>query len=207
MTSASSVIVLAVGPDRLVARIAASLAAQSISDLEVVVVHHGDEPAVRRRVGPITTTFETRFVRAQATAPGAIRNLGVRASRGGAFVVLDGSEEPQPEFLSAVRSALDRAPQAGFATSLVASSSPPSSGRAGTAALPRLPRGAGGPLGSSSGRDDPSRAVRPPPRVRRAAGGFRRMGFHADRGRAGSCRHRGAGAVARPPLDRRRRAA
>jgi peptidoglycan/xylan/chitin deacetylase (PgdA/CDA1 family) len=119
MTPPVSAIVLAVGPDRVVERTVESLAAQSIAGLEVVVVHRGDEAAVRRRVAAIAGVFEVDVVETAATAAGALRNAGVRASGGESFVVLDGSERLDPEYLSAVRLALDQTPHAGFAASAV----------------------------------------------------------------------------------------
>ncbi len=117
MASHLSVIVLATGADRLLRRAAASLAAQALAPVELIVVHDSrDEAAARRRLEAAELPPAQAVVTAPAPGPGAARNAGVRACRGECVVVLDGSERLDPGYFQAAILALEHDPSAAFAT-------------------------------------------------------------------------------------------
>jgi peptidoglycan/xylan/chitin deacetylase (PgdA/CDA1 family)/SAM-dependent methyltransferase len=122
MSASISAIVVAVGPQRVVDRAIAAAARQACADLEVVVVHDGvDESRVRHDAESAGLTG-CRYVACGHQEPGVLRNAGVRASTAPYFAILDGSEEPRPEYLSHACRALEEAPHAGFATTPVVDS-------------------------------------------------------------------------------------
>ena len=87
-----SLIVIASGPERLVAR------AREIAD---------------RLTGPSTELV--MVPEAAGMTPGAARNAGVRRSTGEVLLVIDGSETLPPDYVASAQRALDAAPDAAFA--------------------------------------------------------------------------------------------
>ena len=118
MSPQLSVILLARGPDRLVRRAAESLAAQTLTGIEVVVVHdRRTEASARRRLAALGLDAPAAFVAAPDLGAGAARNAGVRASRGRCFAIVDGGEALEPGYFQAACVALEHDSEAAFATS------------------------------------------------------------------------------------------
>src|SRR5262245_24718877 len=85
-----SVVVVAIGPDRLVGRAVESAISQTVPDVELIIVHdRADESAARLRMTGLGDRSAT-FVAAPDLTPGATRNAGVRAGNGSFFAIFDG---------------------------------------------------------------------------------------------------------------------
>ncbi|PWT82891.1 MAG: hypothetical protein C5B57_07935 [Blastocatellia bacterium] len=113
-----SIILIAVGPDRIVARALNSALRQRIPHAELIVVHdRTQESSVRRRLTGLNERMAT-FVPAGRLSPGAARNAGVRESTGSLFAIFDGSERLEADYLEVAKSTLTESERAAFATGL-----------------------------------------------------------------------------------------
>ena len=110
-----SLIVIAMGPERLVARAIEGAARQTSPSTELVVVHESEEAAARLRVRGFLRERPVTFVRPDSTTPGAARNAGVRRSGGRFFLISDGSESLPDDRASNGSDALNSATDADFA--------------------------------------------------------------------------------------------
>ena len=113
----ASLVVLAFGPDRVIERAVQSLARQTATDLEIVVVHdRANNAFLQRQVGTLADRYPTTFVVAAGSGPGARRQVGVQASHGRYFAIVDGAESFGATYFERACLALDEMPDAGFAT-------------------------------------------------------------------------------------------
>jgi peptidoglycan/xylan/chitin deacetylase (PgdA/CDA1 family)/glycosyltransferase involved in cell wall biosynthesis len=111
-----SIIAMAIGPERLVARALESALSQTAPQCELVVVHdRPDDESARLRLLSLIGEREVRFVAAGAMTPGAARNIGVHHSRGPWFAVVDGGEALPADYLVTAQQALARHPNVSFA--------------------------------------------------------------------------------------------
>ena len=112
-----SLIVMAVGPSRHVARAVRAAAAQTAGDVEWLIAHaSSDEQDVRTRLTayrrvqgdpPYVGPAHAHLIPVAGQAPGTALNAAVAASRGDAFVVFDGSEQPPATYLADCLAALN----------------------------------------------------------------------------------------------------
>ncbi len=110
-----SLIVIALGPERVVDRAMKTAALQRADVSELMIVHDRDEDAARLRSQAYLRKRPAVFVGAGSMSPGAARNAAVRRSTGASFLVIDGSERLPPDHASAALRDLDAAPDAAFA--------------------------------------------------------------------------------------------
>ena len=110
-----SVIVIATGPERLVARAIEGATRQTSPSTELVIVHESEEAAARLRLRGCLRERPATFVRPDSTTPGAARNAGVRRSSGRFFLISDGSESLPVDHASNGSDALNAATDADFA--------------------------------------------------------------------------------------------
>jgi peptidoglycan/xylan/chitin deacetylase (PgdA/CDA1 family)/glycosyltransferase involved in cell wall biosynthesis len=110
-----SLIVMTIGPERVVARAIETALAQDAPGTELVIVHDGrDEGApsrLRRSLGDTAVTW----VPAPSAGQGAARNAGVRSSRGACFLVIDGGVVLPPDHARRALTALGDTADAAFA--------------------------------------------------------------------------------------------
>jgi peptidoglycan/xylan/chitin deacetylase (PgdA/CDA1 family) len=111
----ASLIVLALGPERLVVRAAAAASSQADHAGEVVVVHDRHDRAALERLVRTALTRVDHWVQISAATPGAARRAGVARSQGRTFMVVDGGEVLSPGYLDAAVDVLDRSLSTAFA--------------------------------------------------------------------------------------------
>ena len=112
----ASIVVVATGPDRVVARAAEHAARQMRLHDHLVVLHDcASEHEARQRLPPLDTLSNASFVATDGLSPGAARNRALRSSTSDAFLILDGSEGLPPGYLNAACDALAKS-AAAFAT-------------------------------------------------------------------------------------------
>jgi glycosyltransferase involved in cell wall biosynthesis len=87
------------------ARCLAALRAQSIGDLDLVVVDDGSRD--RGPVSDVAAAAGARLVRSPGRGPAAARNLGARACRGEVILFTDDDCEPRPDWAALLAGALD----------------------------------------------------------------------------------------------------
>ena len=112
---AISLIVMAIGPERVVARAIDTAIRQTAPSIELIVVHDRDDDAALVRLSGYLDGRPAALVPARGMSPGAARNAGVRRSTCGCLLVIDGSEALEPEHASRALQALETEPEAAFA--------------------------------------------------------------------------------------------
>jgi glycosyltransferase involved in cell wall biosynthesis len=105
--------------ERYVRETVASAAAQTHSEIEIVIVNDGSLRAEDRVVYELADEFGARVVTQANSGLGAARNLGVSQSRGKYVVPLDADDTIAPEFVARCVHTLERAPELAYATSWV----------------------------------------------------------------------------------------
>lgn len=115
-TPTVSVVVPCYNGGRFMARLLASLQAQTFRDFEIIIVDDGstdDTPAYLAKLERLV-----RVIRQANAGAGAARNVGFRHARGELIFTIDCDDTVEPEFLAETVAALRSAgPSAGFAFS------------------------------------------------------------------------------------------
>jgi peptidoglycan/xylan/chitin deacetylase (PgdA/CDA1 family)/SAM-dependent methyltransferase len=115
MKTRLSVLLPVLGPDRVVTRAVNAVLRQTFQAFDVVVVHDAAGLAgARRRLSALEGSVSTQWVAARSVAPGVWRNDGVAASQAARFVVFDGAEDLDADYLNRALAAAETQPQCAF---------------------------------------------------------------------------------------------
>lgn len=115
MTPAVSLIVMAIGPERVVARAIASAMCQTVRDAEIVVVHDSDEGAIRSRTAPLGDERPIRPMASGSRSASSVRQAAINLSSGACFIIIDGSTQLAADYVETALAALAGTPDAAFA--------------------------------------------------------------------------------------------
>ncbi len=112
---AFSIVVAAFNEEELVGSAIGSALAQSVEDLELIVVDDGSTDGTAEVVGEFAADPRLRLVRQENRGLSAARNAGIARSRAALVSFLDSDDLLLPDYLEKMGTALEAAPEAGFA--------------------------------------------------------------------------------------------
>lgn len=110
-----SVVIPAYNAERFIGEALASIQAQTLKELEVLVVDDGSTDATVRTAERFAASLELTVIRQRNAGPAAARNRGVRAARGAHCAFLDADDVMLPERLAAQLELFDAEPDLGLA--------------------------------------------------------------------------------------------
>jgi len=96
-----SVVIPAYNAGRFIGEALASIRAQTLGDVEVIVVDDGSTDDTVREAERFSTTLDLALIRQSNAGPAAARNVGVRRARGAHCAFLDADDVMLPERLAA----------------------------------------------------------------------------------------------------------
>ncbi len=113
---AFSVVVPAYDATRTLPSTLRSVLAQTYAEFELIVVDDGSAEPLEPLVASVCGGDpRVRVIRQRNAGPAAARNTGIRSAAADLVSVLDSDDLYMPEYLSSVRAALQRSPEAGIA--------------------------------------------------------------------------------------------
>jgi Glycosyl transferase family 2 len=111
---AVTVIIPAYNAERYIGAALASIQAQTLKDVEVLLIDDGSSDGTIAEAERFADTLDLTVLRQKNAGPSAARNVGIRRARGRHCAFLDADDIMLPELLAAQAALLDADPQVGL---------------------------------------------------------------------------------------------
>jgi GT2 family glycosyltransferase len=111
---AVTVIIPAYNAERYIGAALASIVAQTLEDVEVLLIDDGSSDGTIREAERFSSTLDLTILQQVNAGPSAARNVGIRRARGRHCAFLDADDIMLPELLAAQAALLDSDPEVGL---------------------------------------------------------------------------------------------